>query len=58
MAVGIIILPYDVCIVGQRETGSALVYRFLPHALPPRRYAGQPSLFTGVSMVAYFCSGV
>lgn len=55
-AVGIIVLPM-LCIVGQRETGSALVY--LSFFLMLYR-EGMPGaiLFTGVSMVAYFVVGV
>ncbi len=55
-AVGIIVLPM-LCIVGQRETGSALVY--LSFFLMLYR-EGMPGaiLFTGVSMVAYFVLGV
>ena len=55
-AAGIIVLPM-LCIVGQRETGSALVY--LSFFLMFYR-EGMPGsfLFTGVAMVLYFVVGV
>ncbi len=55
-AAGIIVLPM-LCIVGQRETGSALVY--LSFFLMFYR-EGMPGsfLFTGVAMVAYFVIGI
>ena len=55
-ACGIIFLPI-LCIVGQRETGSALVY--LSFFLMLYR-EGMPGsiLFTGVAMVVYFVVGV
>ena len=55
-AVGIIILPM-LCIVGQRETGSALVYSAFFLMLYRE---GMPGcvLFTGVAMVVYFIVGV
>ena len=55
-ACGIILLPM-ICIVGQRETGSALVY--LAFSLMLYR-EGMPGsvLFTGVAMVVYFVVGV
>ncbi len=54
-AVGIIVLPM-LCIVGQRETGSALVY--LSFFLMLYR-EGMPGIFfTGAAMVAYFVLGV
>jgi len=55
-AVGIVFLPM-LCIVGQRETGSALVY--LSFFLMFYR-EGMPGsfLFTGVAMVIYFVVGV
>ncbi len=55
-AVGIILLPM-VCIVGQRETGSALVYTAFFLMLYREGMPGAV-LFTGVSMVAYFVVGV
>lgn len=55
-AVGIIMLPM-VCIVGQRETGSALVYSAFFLMLYREGMPGAV-LFTGVSMVAYFVLGV
>ena len=51
-AVGIILLPM-VCIVGQRETGSALVYSAFFLMLYREGMPGA-ILFTGVSMVVYF----
>lgn len=55
-AAGIIILPM-LCIVGQRETGSALVY--LSFFLMFYR-EGMPGsfLFTGVAMIVYFVIGI
>lgn len=55
-ACGIILLPM-LCIVGQRETGSALVY--LAFSLMLYR-EGMPGsiLFTGVAMVIYFVVGI
>lgn len=55
-ACGIILLPMF-CIVGQRETGSALVY--LAFSLMLYR-EGMPGsiLFTGVAMVIYFVVGI
>lgn len=55
-AVGIVLLPM-LCIVGQRETGSALVY--LSFFLMFYR-EGMPGsiLFTGVAMVIYFVVGI
>ena len=55
-ACGIILLPM-LCIVGQRETGSALVY--LAFSLMLYR-EGMPGsvLFTGVAMVVYFVVGI
>jgi len=55
-AAGIIFLPM-LCIVGQRETGSALVY--LSFFLMFYR-EGMPGsfLFTGVAMIVYFVVGV
>ena len=55
-AVGIIVLPM-ICIVGQRETGSALVYSAFFLMLYREGMPGAV-LFTGVSMVAYFVVGV
>ena len=55
-ACGVILLPM-LCIVGQRETGSALVY--LAFSLTLYR-EGMPGsvLFTGVAMIIYFVVGV
>ena len=55
-ACGLILLPM-LCIVGQRETGSALVY--LAFSLMLYR-EGMPGcvLFTGVAMVVYFVVGI
>ena len=55
-AVGIILLPM-VCIVGQRETGSALVYSAFFLMLYREGMPGA-ILFTGVSMVVYFVVGI
>ena len=55
-AVGIILLPM-VCIVGQRETGSALVYSAFFLMLYREGMPGAV-LFTGVSMIAYFVVGI
>ena len=55
-AVGIILLPMA-CIVGQRETGSALVYSAFFLMLYREGMPGAV-LFTGVSMVVYFVVGV
>ena len=55
-AVGIIVLPM-ICIVGQRETGSALVYSAFFLMLYREGMPGA-ILFTGVSMVVYFVVGV
>ncbi len=55
-AVGIIMLPM-VCIVGQRETGSALVYSAFFLMLYREGMPGA-ILFTGVSMVVYFVVGI
>ena len=56
MAAGIVVLPI-LCIIGQRETGSALVY--LSFLLMFYR-EGMPGsiLFTGVAMIAYFVIGI
>lgn len=56
MALLIIFIPM-LCIVGQRETGSALVY--LSFSLMLYR-EGMPGciLFTGIAMIAYFVVGV
>ena len=56
MAVGFIVLPI-LCILGQHETGSALVY--LSFLLMFYR-EGMPGcvLFTGVAMVIYFVTGI
>ena len=55
-AMGIIILPM-ICIVGQRETGSALVYSAFFLMLYREGMPGA-ILFTGVSMVVYFVVGI
>lgn len=55
-AVGIILLPM-ICIVGQRETGSALVYSAFFLMLYREGMPGA-ILFTGVSMVVYFVVGI
>ncbi len=55
-AVGIILLPM-VCIVGQRETGSALVYSAFFLMLYREGMPGSV-LFTAVAMVVYFVVGV
>ena len=56
MAAAFIVLPI-LCIIGQRETGSALVY--LSFSLMFYR-EGMPGcvLFTGVAMVIYFVTGI
>lgn len=56
MAAGFIVLPI-LCIIGQRETGSALVY--LSFSLMFYR-EGMPGcvLFTGVAMIIYFVTGI
>ena len=55
-SVAIIVLPM-ICIVGQRETGSALVYSAFFLMLYREGMPGA-ILFTGVSMVVYFVVGV
>lgn len=55
-SVAIIVLPM-LCIVGQRETGSALVYSAFFLMLYREGMPGA-ILFTGVSMVVYFVVGV
>ena len=55
-AVGIIVLPM-LCIVGQRETGSALVYSAFFLMLYREGMPGS-ILFTAVAMVAYFVIGI
>ena len=55
-AVGIILLPM-ICIVGQRETGSALVYSAFFLMLYREGMPGS-ILFTAVAMVVYFVVGV
>nr|WP_288231531.1 rod shape-determining protein RodA [uncultured Prevotella sp.] len=55
-AVGIILLPM-VCIVGQRETGSALVYSAFFLMLYREGMPGS-ILFTAVAMVVYFVVGI
>ena len=55
-AVGIIVLPM-ICIVGQRETGSALVYSAFFLMLYREGMPGS-ILFTAVAMVVYFVVGI
>ena len=56
LAVGIVLLPV-ICIIGQNETGSALVY-FSFFLMFYREGMPGSILFTGVAMVVYFVVGI